>query len=88
MPLPTTSCQKSLERDRVGAQPNPVANTEPPPAPSPAVYPVPEHILKLMVPAQGTRTSGFLRGNFIWKIMNPQAMQRSKQANKQTEQKG
>lgn len=46
---------------------------------SPAVGAVPAHSFKLMVPAQDPRTVGFLRGNFTWKVMNPQAMQRSKQ---------
>lgn len=62
-----------------GAQPNPPANSEPPLTRSPAVGAVPAHSFKLMVPAQDPRTVGVLRGNFTWKVMNPQAMQRSKQ---------
>lgn len=62
-----------------GAQPNPPANSEPPLTPSAAVGAVPAHSFKLMVPAQDPRTVGFLRGNFIWKVMNPQAIQRSKE---------
>lgn len=41
------------EHRLIGAQPNSLANAEPPPTPSPAVSPVPRHSFKLMAPAQG-----------------------------------
>ena len=70
-----------------GAQPNPLANSKPPPTPSPAVGPVPGNSFKLMAPAQGPRTAGFLRSNFIWKAMNPQAMQGKKKNTKSKQTK-
>lgn len=78
--LPHHKLSEHPERDKdaARAQPNPITDAEPPPTPSPAVCPVPEYFFKLMEPAQGSRITGFLGGNFIWMVINLQAMLKTK----------
>lgn len=81
---PTISCQELPERDidLLVLSQVPLLTQSPLPILSPAASPVPGHSFKLMVPAWGSKTTDFLRGNFIWKVMDPQAMPKSKQTNK------
>lgn len=90
MHLPHHKCQEPPERDRdlLELSQIPSLTQSLPLTLSPAARSVPGHSFKLMVPAWGPKITDFLRGNFIWKVMNPQAMPKSKQQTKSLEHLG
>lgn len=82
-PAPPQAVGVPREGQRLtGAQPNPTANSEPPPTPSPAVRPAPEHFFKLVVLAQGPRI-WLLERQFYLEGNEPPGNAK-KQASKQT----